>query len=347
MEMKEDESESRVKRCKASARGATRFNAASLCLWSWLARVQISLELIREGVRCERAASSSESNSSEHLSLFDSSLPSSSHSDLARLFVCLYLPLLSSWPLPIPLPFILLLSPSPLSIKMAEPTFATPAWNSSFDDNDASTTLDTSLETENGSIVRYDMHNGHRPKVLTSRSSPGAPLGKEIHTMLGYFDDVDTFSTKALRLHYDDVPSFPGLAHPSHSASHTHSPIDNAITSDGGESMKVAHRGGIHGLRCDLDVMHESDEGADADLSSPVMSTPPPPVPVQSSNDFARRSARSHTSQGIPSHSLLCDFDSDHENKGAIIEKPNGDLEKENEEVSTTVDHWGGSAYDC
>lgn len=145
--------------------------------------------------------------------------------------------------------------------------------------------------------------------------------------MLGYFDDVDTFSTKALRLHCDDSVSPPGLAPPSQLNSLA-SLVDNAVVSQGNKTV-----GGIHTRRFDLDVMHEADEVADADLSS---STPPPAIQP---SDFApgRRSARSHTSQGIPSHSLLSGLDSIHEDKSADSETPNGELEKENEKVSTAL----------
>jgi hypothetical protein len=204
---------------------------------------------------------------------------------------------------------------------MEEPIFSPQAWNSSFNDNDASTTLDTSLETENDSIVRYDTRDGHRPKVLTSRSSPGAPLGKDMHNMLGYFDDVDTFNAK-VQLQFIDTR---GLAPVSQLASYSLPSFSDE------ETVKSTQRGGI---QTPSETKHSSGRRSGTNSSSPPSSTPP----VQAVDYSAgRRNARSHTSQGIPTHSLLNALDSIHEDKAGTFNPLQTDLEKENEEVSLTV----------
>jgi hypothetical protein len=168
---------------------------------------------------------------------------------------------------------------------MESPYFPSPVWNSSFEDNDASTTLDTSIETENDSTTRFDLRNGlHDRKMPTSRSSPGAPLGKKMHSMLGYFDDVESFTSKTTQLNpYEDIFSPPGL-HLSPKQQtlqqnlfhHNGSAVDVLILGDG-EAIKGKGRGQYRGghsrknTGCDLEVMQESDESVEGQLSSPVM----------------------------------------------------------------------------
>ena len=153
--------------------------------------------------------------------------------------------------------------------------FPLPVWNSSFDDNDASTTLDTSLETENDSMVRCDGGDSH--KVSTSCSSPGVPLGKGLHGMLSYFDDVESFTSKSIRLPYQDVLS--PLGHLSQQgffqqkgSSDTATPFDM----EGSKATASKSQDGPvqSGKQSDfaLDVTLESDEVVEASISSPAMS---------------------------------------------------------------------------
>lgn len=137
---------------------------------------------------------------------------------------------------------------------MEDPYFTTPAWNSSFDDNDASTTLDTSVETVNDSVtsnhckvidanhgdrfgLQNHQHHQHQHKYPISRSSPGAPLSKEYHSAHGYFDDIESFTSSVLPLKYDDNIS-PRTLHPSLSSQRSQSlhqkgsSIDTAIPGD-------------------------------------------------------------------------------------------------------------------
>jgi hypothetical protein len=169
---------------------------------------------------------------------------------------------------------------------MEVPYFPSPVWNSSFEDNDASTTLDTSVETENDSMTRYDIRDAHDHKLLphTSRSSPGAPLGKELHSMLGYFDDVESFTSKAIQLKYDDVisPSTkapPSSQHQNQGPNYFYqgmSPLERMIPSDG-ESNRGTTKAtrGNHVRRStgfELEVMQESDDATEAKMSSPATS---------------------------------------------------------------------------
>lgn len=146
--------------------------------------------------------------------------------------------------------------------------YPSPVWNSSFDNHDASTTLDdTTLETENDSMIRYD---DQRPKILTTRSSPGGPLGKETHhhhhhKLGGYFDDLDSFTSKAFRLDYDDGLSPREL--PKLTPNYLHqkaSSVDTTTNETVKQSQQSRRNTGF-----DLDVMHESDEVIQLDPSSP------------------------------------------------------------------------------
>ncbi|UZJ57212.1 hypothetical protein CBS101457_006532 [Exobasidium rhododendri] len=222
--------------------------------------------------------------------------------------------------------------------------YPSPVWNSSFDDVDASTTLDTSIETENDSITRYNIRDGLQDhKMPTSRSSPGAPLGKKLHSMLGYFDDVGSFTSKALQLHqYEDVFSPPRISPSSQlfqqqqqTLCQKRSPTDTKMP---GESplmiskSRVPHRGGHvrQNTGFEMGIMHESDECVEGNISSPTMSTPP----IQA-NDFGpgRRNSRSHTSQGIPTHSLHGALHSIGKDRSSTIKEIHSELEEENEKL--------------
>lgn len=149
--------------------------------------------------------------------------------------------------------------------------YPSPIWNSSFEDHDASTTLDTTLETENDSMIRCE---DQRPKILTTRSSPGGPLSKEahhhhhLHKLGGYFDDLDSFTTNAFRLNYDDAlsplePSKKIQQRPSY----LHQKISSVDTTikETVESTQRSRRNTGFGMV----VMHESDEVVQLVPSSP------------------------------------------------------------------------------
>ena len=184
-------------------------------------------------------------------------------------------------------------------------SYLSSGWNSSFDDNDASTTLDTSLDTTAASDSMVGKHSRSEmeaavtnpfqqmSKLHTSRSSPTRPFDKDVHKARGYFDDVESFTSAAMRLQHEEALSPLSLPTSLHlrplatPLGHRHHrkrmSIDTAVPDDDDDIIRAAdtilnesHTNQNVGLGDGALILSEDGRRPQQqDLSSPVLSVSP------------------------------------------------------------------------